>query len=137
MLALKETEANVRKLKLTRQVVSARGTFNAGQEFRISDTLIAPDVVDEKTARIWLEGNAAVVMKPEPEANKMAPGPSENKTGNSFGAPTAGRSTDSPSSSAPGPEQQSFALPGGNPRAPTSTRSRRGGGKEGGGTSSQ
>lgn len=114
------------KVKVTRNLISAKGHFAAGQIVE----------VDEATARHWIESNAAEIVKPQPADNKMAPGPSENKAGNSSGAPTDGQSTDLLSSSARGEGQQSSAS-----RVETSTsgrspRSRRGGGTEGGGASS-
>lgn len=117
------------KVKVTRNLISAKGNFSAGQIV----------TVDEKTARHWLESNAAEIVKPQPEQNKMVGGPAQNKgapAGNSFGAPAGGRSTDLPSSSAPGGDLLSSASQGATSTPSKSPRSRRGGQQEPGGESS-
>lgn len=112
------------KVEVLSNFISEYGQFTKGQIIGVND---------EKRLRAWIESGLVRVVKPQPGENKMHPGPGENKSGNSFGAPTTGPSTATPSSSAPGPATPSSASP---EAASTQTRSRRsrgGGNTEGGG----
>lgn len=107
----------VRAIVLT-NFISEHGHFTKDQKITVTD---------EKVARGWLESNLIKLEKPGPAENKMAAGPSENKEGKLFGAPTTGRSTVTPSSIAPGPDLLSSASQADTSQTTKSPRLRRGG----------
>jgi hypothetical protein len=120
------------KVEILANIISEYGEFKPGRPGH--PTIVG--IPDEKRARAWIEAGLARQVKPQPEQNKMAAGPSENKEGKVSGAPTTGRSTASPSSSAPGPDLLSSVSPAATSPQAKSPRSRRGAQEEGGGESS-
>lgn len=115
-------------LVITANLICKEGSFRAGfpqREFNVGGGRreMGHLRVDDKRARELIEGGFARLAKPAGPAEVKPAGPSETKEiveKKSFGAPTTGLLTDSPSSSAPGKAAPSSASQAGQVSPPNS-----------------